>query len=375
MALTAKVAELRRNGEDVISFGAGEPDFDTPSPIKEAAINAINEGCTKYTPTAGTAELRAAISEKLVRENGIETKPEQIVVSCGAKHSVFNALMAICNPGDEVILIAPFWMTYRDQISLAGGVTKILQTTVEDGYIPKIEQLESLITPKTKAIVINSPCNPTGAVYPLVTLRDISETAAKHDIYVISDEIYEKHVYGDAKHFSIATLGNADKTITISGVSKSFAMTGWRIGYAAANTEMAKAMTTLQDQVTSNASSISQKAALEALKMPRSVVDDMVVEFDCRRKLILEELSKISGVRCATPSGAFYAFVDVSAKLGGSVKSDMELAQYLLEGHKVASVPGSVFEGAGHLRLTYALGRDEITEGVRRIAEGLQSLT
>jgi len=374
LALTAKVAELRKCGEDIISFGAGEPDFGTPRPICEAGIQAIRDGHTRYTASAGIPELRSAIADKLAKENGVRVTPEQVIVSSGAKQSVYNALMTLCNPADEVILIAPYWMTYRDQVLLAQATPVVVKTSVETGYVPSIDDLTSAISPKTKAIIINSPSNPSGAVLPRQTLKEIAVLALRHDFHVISDEIYEKMTYG-AEHISIASLGSeiAERTVTVNGVSKAFAMTGWRIGYAAAPLQIAKGMSALQDQVTSNPASISQYASLAALKMPLEPVRAMVEEFECRRELILSELAKIPKLRCAKPGGAFYAFPDVRAYLNG--RTDLDLAAHLLEEHGVACVPGSVFEGDGHLRLTYALDRPQIVEGVRRISEGLQSLT
>ena len=375
LALTAKVAELRRNGEEIVSFAAGEPDFGTPASVCEAGIEAIRAGHTRYTAGAGIPQLREAISAKLQKDNGVTVEPTQVVVSAGAKQALFNAITALCNPGDEVILIAPYWMTYRDQVLLAGGKPVVVQTSRADGYIPSLDALRAATTSRTKAIVINSPSNPAGAVLPRSTLKEIAALALRNELFVISDEIYEQLVYDGEKHISIASLGSeiAHRTITINGMSKAYAMTGWRIGYSASPLPIAKAMSAIQDQVTSNASSISQYAALAALAMPKEALRAMTEEFQCRRDLILQELAKIPGVSCAKPGGAFYAFPDVSAYLDGG--DDVALSQRLLEGQKVATVPGSVFEGKGHLRLTYALDRAQISEGVRRIAEGLQSKT
>jgi aspartate aminotransferase len=376
LAITGKVRQLRAQGLDVVSFGAGEPDFDTPEPIREAAIKAICDGHTRYTAGAGMPILREAVAEKFGRENKIVTTAEQVVVSCGAKQCVYNALMAICDPGDEIVIIAPYWMTYRDQIMLSGGVPVVVDAKSEPGFVPNVDSIRNAITAKTKAIIINSPSNPTGAVYPKETLLAIAEIATEAGIYVISDEIYEKHLYDGAEHHSIASFSPeiADKTITISGVSKSFAMTGWRIGYSNSNRALAKAMATIQDQVTSNASSISQMAALAALKLPDGEVKRMVQEFDTRRRVIVEGASQVLGCEVPAPRGAFYLFADFGKFVGGRIKSDVELANYLLEEHRVATVPGSVFGGPGHLRLTYALSRAEIEEGLRRIAEGVRSL-
>jgi aspartate aminotransferase len=270
LALTAKVADLRRRGEDIVSFGAGEPDYGTPTEVCEAGIKAIRDGKTKYTASAGIPELRSAIAEKLEAENGVRADPSRIVVSCGAKHSVFNALTTICNPGDEVVIFAPYWMTYKDQIFLTGATASVVHTNASSGYLPDPQAFENAITKRTRAVIINSPCNPTGSVIPRELFVKLAEIILKHGLYVISDEIYEKLIYDNVQHISIASLGGeiADRTITVNGLSKSHAMTGWRIGYAAAPKEIATGMSVLQDQVTSNPSSISQHAALAALAMP-----------------------------------------------------------------------------------------------------------
>ncbi len=371
LALTAKVAELRSRGENIVSFGAGEPDYGTPEEVCEAGIQAIRDGKTRYTASAGIPELRAVIAEKLQCENCVAANPEQVIVSAGAKQAVFNALMTICNPGDEVILFAPYWMTYKDQVYLTGATAKVVHTSRATGYLPTAEAFQAAITGRTKAVIINSPCNPTGAVVPRDSLEQIAEIVVRNNLYVVSDEIYEKLVYDGAEHVSIASLGTeiADRTVTVNGVSKSHAMTGWRIGYAAAPLEIAKGMNTLQDQVTSNASSVSQYAALAALRMPCDKITGFATEFQSRRDLILGEIEKTPNLCCVTPHGAFYAFVDVSAY----TDDDVALSLHLLERHKVACVPGSVFEGPGHVRLTYALEPSQIVEGMRRISEGLQS--
>lgn len=376
LAITAKVRALKAAGVDVISFGAGEPDFDTPELIKEAGIKAIRDGHTKYTAGAGTPELRQAICEKLKRDNGIHADIANIVVSNGAKQAIFNSLMTLINPGDEVIIFAPFWMTYRDQILLAEGVPIIVQTTIETAYTPTLEQIRSAITPKTKVIIINSPCNPTGAVYSRQTLKEIAAVVIQHDLIIISDEIYEKHLYDGAEHISIGSLGEeiAKRCITVGGVSKTFAMTGWRIGYSVAPENISQAISSFQDQVTSNASSISQKAAEAAMTLPNSEIMKMVDEFAARRSIMLDGIKKMEGVECLPPAGAFYVFADVSKLLCGKVKSDSELASFLLEECRVALVPGSVFFGPGHLRMTYSMSRKEIQEGLERISKGLQSI-
>ena len=376
LAITSKAKAMQAEGIDVVSFGAGEPDFNTPESICDAAIDAIRAGFTKYTPSAGIPELRKAVANKFEVENGLKYTPEQVIVSCGAKHSVYNTMQVLLDPGDEVILIAPYWMTYADQIRLAGGVPKVVYTTSDSGFVPDPEQLKEAITSNTKAILVNSPSNPTGAVLPRETLKQIAALALRHSLWVIADEIYEHLLYDGEKHISIASLGKEifDQTITINGCSKSYAMTGWRIGYAAAPLPIAKAMSNFQDQVTSNPTSFVQKGAVAALKLPASSMEAMRVEFEARRDLIHGLLTAIPGIKMPKPKGAFYALPDVSAYLGKGLATDLELAAYLLDEAKVATVPGSVFEGSGHLRLSYATSRSDIEKGVARIAEALKRI-
>lgn len=360
---------MRADGIDVISFGAGEPDFNTPKPICDAAKEAIDSGFTKYTPSAGIKELKEAICGKLSRENNLTYSPDQVIVSCGAKHSIFNALQVLVDPGDEVILIAPYWMTYADQIQLAGGVPKVVYTSAENGFVPELDQIKEAISERTKAILINSPSNPTGGVLSDEILAGIAELSQKHGFWVISDEIYERLVYGVTPR-SFATYGTEDRTITVGGCSKSYAMTGWRIGFAACPLAVAKAMSNFQDQVTSNPTSFAQRGAVVAFNLPSENVEAMRVEFEARRDLIVGLLAAIPGVKIQPPKGAFYAFPDVSACLRTG-ETDIELAQYLLDEAHVAVVPGSVFEGKGHIRLSYATSRKNIEEGVRRIQDAL----
>ncbi len=364
---------MKAEGIDVVSFGAGEPDFNTPKPICDAAISAIEKGFTKYTPSAGIPALRKAISEKLERENGLTYAPNQVIVSCGAKHSVYNTVQVLINPGDEVILIAPYWMTYADQIQLAGGIPVIVHASADSGFVPEIEQLKAAVTSKTKAILINSPSNPSGAVLPLETLTAIAEMAVNKGLWIIADEIYEHLIYDGLKHIAIASLGKEvfDRTITINGCSKSYAMTGWRIGYAAAPLDVATAMSNFQDQVTSNPTSFAQYGAVVALNLPPNSIEEMRNEFQARRDLIHRLVTAIPNVKMLKPKGAFYALPDISAYIGGELKSDVELAAYLLDEAKVAVVPGSVFQGVGHIRLSYAISRADIEKGVARIAEAL----
>ncbi len=373
LAITAKARRLKQEGHDVISFGAGEPDFDTPKPICERAIEAIRQGETRYTPSAGTMALREAVSRKFERENGLSYSPDQIVASCGAKHSIFNALQVTINPGDEVILVAPYWMTYADQIRLAGGEPRVIHTDAQTGFVPTLDQLRGAVTSKTRAMIVNSPSNPTGAIQSRETMKEIASLAIRHDFWIITDEIYERLVYG-VEHQSIAKLGQEvyDRTITVAGCSKTYAMTGWRIGYAGAPIDVARAMSMLQDQVTSNPTAFAQAGAIAALEMPDSAIEAMRKEFEARRDLIVSKLNAIPGVRCPNPGGAFYAFADFSQCLRGD-ESDLELANELLDQAYLAVVPGSVFEGPGCLRFSYATSREEIARGIDRLAEYLDA--
>ena len=376
LAITSKAKAMMAEGIDVISFGAGEPDFNTPEPICKAAIDAINQGFTKYTPSAGIPELRKAVANKFEQENGLKYTPDQVVVSCGAKHSIYNTMQVLLDPGDEVILLAPYWMTYADQVRLAGGVPVVVKGSSEAGFIPNYDDLKDAVTNRTKAIIVNSPSNPTGAVLPRETLKQIAALALKHSLWVVSDEIYEHLLYDGEKHTSLASLGSGifDQTITVNGCSKSYSMTGWRIGYAAAPLAIAKAMSNFQDQVTSNPTSFVQKGAVAALNLPSSSIEAMRVEFEARRDLIHSLLTAIPGVKMQKPKGAFYAFPDISAYLGKDLQTDADLATYLLDEAKVATVPGSVFEGSGHIRLSYATSRSDIEKGVARIAEALKRI-
>lgn len=366
---------MRSEGIDIVSFAAGEPDFPTPETICNEAINAIKAGFTRYTPSSGIMPLKEVIAEKLERENSVKVKPQQIVVSCGAKHSIYNTLMVLVDPGDEVILFAPYWMTYAEQVRLAGGIPTVIHTDAAKGFVPSIDELREKITSKTKAIMLNSPSNPTGAVYPEDVLREIAALAVKHDLWIIADEIYERLTYG-VPHVSVASFGPdvAARTITVGGVSKTFAMTGWRIGFAAAPQPIASAMSNLQDQVTSNPNSFAQKGAVAAYKMEPGTVEAMRQEFMARRDLVVALLSEIPNVSIHAPGGAFYAFPDVSHYVGGRFKTDGELAEFLLEEARVATVPGFVFEGPGHIRLSYACSREDIRRGVERIGEALSKI-
>jgi aspartate aminotransferase len=375
LAITAKAKVMKAEGLDVIGFAAGEPDFDTPEPIVEAAIQALHDGFTKYTASSGIPELKKAIQAKLERENQVRVESDQIVVSCGAKHSVFNSLNVLIDPGDEVILFAPYWMTYADQVRLADGEPVVVRCSQENGFVPDLDDLKASISGRTKAIILNSPSNPTGAVFPRSTLKEIAALAIRYGLWVIADEIYDRLVYGE-EHQSVAALGSeiAERTITIGGCSKTYSMTGWRIGFAAAPRNVAHAMSCFQDQVTSNPTSFAQKGAVAAFGLEQSVVEEMRQEFEGRRDLMLEELGKIEGLRTPVPKGAFYVFPDVTAYLGGELSTDVALADHLLESAQVATVPGSVFEGPGHLRLSYATSRQDIKRGMARLKEALEKL-
>lgn len=381
LAITAKAKAMRDKNVDVIGFGAGEPDFDTPVFIKQAAKKAMDAGFTKYTPTSGILELKKAICDKFVRDNDLNYESGEIIISCGAKHSLYNAIQTICEEGDEVILPAPYWVSYPEQIKLAGATPIIVQTSEENGFKLKGRAFSESITRKTKALILNSPNNPTGAVYSKEELSSIAAIAMEKGIYIISDEIYEKIIY-DAEHVSIAALSPQIKnlTILINGVSKSYSMTGWRIGYAAANKEIVAAMSGLQDHSTSNPSSIAQWAAVAAISGDQSILKEMVVEFRKRRDYIVQRLSEIDGVSCLQPDGAFYFFLNVSGLFGKTFNGQMImdsilLTELLLTEAKVAVVPGSAFGSPGHIRLSFATSMSNITSGLNRIEMMLKQLS
>ena len=382
LAMTATAKAMAAQGIDVVDFSSGEPDFDTPEPVKAAAEAAIRAGFTKYTPSSGIDELRQAIADKFQTEQGLRYEKSQILVSCGAKHSLYNLAEALLEEGDEIIIPTPYWVSYADQ-ALLNDATPVLLPTREDlGYAINPEELQKLVTPRTKAIIVNSPSNPTGATYDKRTLEAIATIAVKHDILIISDEIYEKVLYDGASHISIATLGPevAERTVIINGVSKAYAMTGWRIGYAAGPKPLLTAMANIQSQSTSNPCSISQKAAVAALKLGGPFTEKMVVEFDRRRKVMVERLNSIPGVSCRMPGGAFYAFPNISGVLGrtgpnGLISSPQELANYLLNDAHVAVVPGEPFGSQHHVRLSYATSMDIINKGLDRIAVAFGKLT
>ncbi|MBD0315473.1 MAG: pyridoxal phosphate-dependent aminotransferase [Nitrospiraceae bacterium] len=382
LAMTAMAKAMAAQGIDVIDFSSGEPDFDTPEPVKAAAEAAIRAGFTKYTPSSGIDELRQAIIDKLQAEQGLRFEKSQILVSCGAKHSLYNVAEALLEAGDEIIIPTPYWVSYADQAFLNDATPVLLPTNEAQGYAINPDDLERLITPRTKAIIVNSPCNPTGATYDLKTLEAIATLAVRHKVLIISDEIYEKVLYDGASHISIATLSPevAAQTVIINGVSKAYAMTGWRIGYAAGPKDLLTAMANIQSQSTSNPCSISQKAAVAALKLGGPFTDKMVVEFDQRRKVMIDGLNRMTGVSCRMPGGAFYAFPNIGGVLGrrgpeGPVESPQALANYLLTHAQIAVVPGEPFGSSHHIRLSYATGMDTIQRGLDRIAAALDRLT
>jgi len=382
LAVSAKAKAMKAQGIDVVSFGAGEPDFDTPTPIKEAAIEAIRTGFTKYTPASGIDELKEAVCEKFKRDNGLEFEKSQIVISCGGKHAFYNLAQILLDPGDEVIIPAPYWVSYPDMVRLAGGVPVTLPTQEENGFKLAPPQLEEALSDKTKIVVINSPSNPTGAAYTKDELDALASILLKHPhVYVISDEIYEKIVYDGVSFVSIANGGEEilERTIIIHGVSKTYAMTGWRIGFTAGKAEIIKAVSMLQSQSTSNPTSIAQKAAVAALRGPQDAVEEMRQAYQQRRDYIVPRLNRMKGVTCFTPQGAFYAFPNFRAYFSKSYKghrisNGYDLAAYLLEEVKVAVVPGDAFGAEGYLRLSFATSMEEIKKGLDRIEEGLGKL-
>lgn len=382
MAISSKAAELKAAGLDVVSFGAGEPDFNTPAHIGQAGIDAIHNGQTRYTPAAGLLELRKAVCDKLKKDNGLEYESAQVIISNGAKHSLINTFMAILNEGDEVIIPAPFWLSYSEMVRIAGGVPVIIHTKKENKFMMTKEELENAYTEKTKAVVLTSPSNPTGQVMGRADLEMIADFAINHDILVVSDEIYEKLIYDEGKqHISIASLSKEiyDRTIVINGVSKSYAMTGWRIGYAAAPLPIAKLMASLQSHMASNPNTIAQMATITALNGPQDCVAEMCVEFKKRRDYIFEREEAIPLLSALKPEGAFYLFVDVSGTYGKSyegqeIKTAADFASILLDQKYVAVVPCADFGMPDYIRLSYATGMELIKKGMDRIEEMVKEL-
>lgn len=380
LAIDAKAKQMIKDGVDLVGFGAGEPDFNTPENIKEAGINAIKANKTRYTPASGIPELKAAAAEKFKKENGLEYKPSDIIISCGAKHSLYNIFMAILNPGDEVIIFSPYWVSYEEQVKIADGVPVFVRLDEPRNFEIDFNMLEKKITKKTKAMIVNSPSNPTGAVLSADSLKKLADIALKHKLLIVSDEIYEKLIYNGKKHISIASLSKEVKaqTIVVNGVSKTYAMTGWRIGYLASdNKEIVSAIDNLQSHSTSNPATMTQVAAIEALKTPDSVVQAMASEFDKRRQLIMKRLDGIPGLTYVEPEGAFYIFPNFSSFTGKTIKGrkingSLDLAEMLLNEAKVAVVPGIAFGTDNHFRLSYATSMANIDKGLDRIADALK---
>ena len=379
IAVTARAKELKAQGIDVVGFGAGEPDFDTPDYIKEAAIAAIKAGKTKYTPAAGIIELRTTIAQKLQKENGLAYAPEQVVVNIGGKHSVYEAMQAVLDPGDEVILPSPYWVTYVETIKLAGATANIIKTDKSNSYKVTPEQLKNAINDKTAMFVLNSPNNPGGFTYTPEELKKLAAVLEGTKIIVISDEIYEKLIYDDTKFISFAAISKDafERTLTLNGLSKTFAMTGWRLGYTAGPLEIIKAMSRLQDHMTSNPVTFAQYAAIAALgEQAGPTIEKMRIEFERRGKYMAERLNAMNGVSCTKPTGAFYCFPDVSGhygrKMGGvEIKGSMDFAKALLEQANVALVPGLPFGCDNNVRLSFACSLEQITKGLDRMEKWL----
>jgi len=380
LAMQARAKALRAQGINVISFGAGEPDFDTPRRIKDAAIRALESGQTKYTEVGGIPELRAAICHKLKRDVGLAYTPEEVTTSCGAKHTLFNIVMALVNPGDEVIIPSPFWVSYPEQVRLLGGVPVPVETLESTGFDLDPEAVRRAVTAKTRILVLNSPGNPTGAVFSAAALRQVGQLAVERGFWIVSDECYEALTY-EGRHVSIASLSPEIKarTLVVNTCSKAYAMTGWRLGYAAGPKVIVKAMTDIQSQVTSNPTSIAQWAAVEALAGPQDEVAKMAGEFDRRRRVIVEALNAIPGISCVMPKGAFYVFPNVSGLFGkrwkgGTLKGSADVCAFLLDEALIATVAGVDFGSDAHIRLSYATGLETIKEGMSRMAAAVRAL-
>ena len=379
LAIDTKAKALKAQGVEVINFSAGEPDFDTPQHIKAAAVQALEEGFTRYTPVAGIPELRREVA-RYFSLRGLSYSPEEIVVSCGAKQSLYNALQVLLEEGEEAVLISPYWVSYHEQVKLAGGKPVVVHTDSAEGFKVTPEALEAALTPRTRAVILNSPCNPTGAVYTRQELESLAELARERDIWVISDEIYSALLYDGLQHVSIASFpGMKERSIVVDGASKTYAMTGWRIGFAAAPLPIAQAMISIQSHSTSNPNSIAQKAVLAALRGSQESVEKMRLEFDRRRLMMLEGLRAIPGIKCHRPGGAFYLFPDVGELLGKRFRgrilsSSLKIAEVLLEEFRVAVVPGEAFGAPGYLRLSYATSRDQIEKGLKALSLFVEQL-
>ena len=377
LALTAKAGELKAQGVDVISFGVGEPDFNTPQNIIDAAILAMNQGKTKYTAVSGITELKEAIVKKFYNDNGLNYKSENIIVSTGGKQCLFNVFAAILNVGDEVLIPKPYWVSYPELVKLNDGIPVFVETNEEDDFKINFKNLEKSITNKTKAIVVNSPNNPTGSIYSKKELMEIADFAKKYDLYIISDEMYEKLTYGDNKHISIASLNEDafNRTIVVNGLSKAYAMTGWRVGYAAGKKEIIKLMNNIQSHTTSNVNSIAQYASLEALTGQQEEMKIMQNEFDRRRKVMMKLLDDISDVSYIEPKGAFYILVNIEEILKKfKISGSSEFCEKLLDRENVVAIPGIAFGEDNYIRLSYATSMDSIETGLNRISNFIKNL-
>ena len=378
LALSARARELKARGERVVSFAAGEPDFDTPLHIQDAAIEAIRGGHHRYTEVGGTLPLREAIAEKLRKDNGVSYTPKEIVVGNGAKHAIWNALFTLLEPGDEVLVPVPYWVTFPEIVRLAGG-SPVFVTPAAGQYKVTVEELERAATPRARVLILNSPNNPSGAVYSRREIEEIAGFAARRDLAILSDEIYEQLVYGEARHVSIASTSPdaRTRTILVNGVSKTWAMTGWRIGYAAAAPEVADAMQRLQGQSTSNPAAVSQQAALRALTGERTTAETMKERFAARRDLVVRRIADLRGVRLVFPEGAFYVFPDLSERIAAArngVTDSAQLCDFLIDEAKVVCVPGSAFGMEGHIRISYAVSERDLEEGLDRLASALDRM-
>lgn len=372
LAVTSKAKKLKGEGKDVVSFAAGEPDFDTPDPVKKAAIDAINGGFTKYTPTTGIDDLKAAVVEKFKRDNGLVYDPKQIIVSCGAKHSIFNIIFVLVNPGDDVLIPSPYWVSYPEMVHLAGAHPRFIKTSAKNSFKITVDDLEKHITAKTKVLIMNSPSNPTGCVYSRDELKRIADICVAKKIFVISDEIYEKIIFDGQEHVSIASFGKEiyDLTVTVNGLSKSHAMTGWRIGYAGAPRDIADAISNLQDHTTSNPTSIAQKAAVAALTMPDSFSSSMREEFQKRRDYIVKRISAMRLISYVLPRGAFYIYCDISRTRLDS----LTFAGRILDEMLVALIPGVAFGNDTCIRISFATSLNQIEKGMDRLEQFLNKL-
>ena len=380
LAITALVAELRRSGKNPIDLGAGEPDFDTPGVIKQAAVQAIQDGFTKYTPVSGIFELKEAICDKFKKDAGVQYSPSEILVTCGAKHALANTIMALCEEGDEVIIPTPYWTSYLQQVKFVGSMPVFIETDERTDFKILPYQLQAAITAKTKLLILNSPCNPTGSAYTETELTELAEVIEKHDFFIIYDEIYEKIIYDGLRHVSLASYSELrERVVLINGFSKAYAMTGWRLGYMAANVELIKAATKIQSHTTSNPNSIAQKAGLAALQCNNSIIREMVMAFDQRRKFLADELSGIPLIKCSLPKGAFYIFPNVSEYFGLKygdklIKNSIDLCEYILNEAGIAMVPGEAFGSKNHVRVSYANSMSNLQEAVSRLGDALKKL-